>query len=65
MKMIRDYFIRKKERTGDKYDPDSNYEMFFITLLGYAIKTIYSESDDEESKSNNAKAINRIIELFK
>jgi len=36
--------------------------MFFITLLGYAIKTIYSENDDKESDN---KALNSIIELFK
>jgi hypothetical protein len=62
MKMIRDYFIRKKERMGDSYDPESDFEMFFIAILGYSIKTIYSESGDEES---DAKAISRIIMLFK
>ena len=47
---------------GKLFDPDSDFEMFFITLLGYAIKTIYSENEDKES---NEKAINKIIELFK
>ena len=35
--------------------------MFYLTLTGYAIKTIYSETGDED----NEKTINRIIEIFK
>jgi AcrR family transcriptional regulator len=62
LKIFTDYFFRKKEELGKLFDPDSDLEMFFITLLGYAIKTIYSESDD---KGSNEKAINRLIELFK
>jgi len=62
LNMFTDYFFRKKRKMGKLFDPDSDFEMFFITLLGYALKTIYSESDDEDS---NAKVINRIIELFK
>lgn len=62
LKIFTDYFSVKKEKTGKLSDPDSNFEMFFITLLGYAVKTIYSESDDNKY---NAKAISRIIELFK
>jgi len=62
LKMFTDYFFTKKRKTGKSIDPDSDFEMFYITLLGYAVKTIYSESDDKES---NAKTINRIIELFK
>ena len=59
MKMITDYFIRKKERLGMQYDPDGDINMFFTTMTGFAVKSIYSEADD------NDKAINRIIELFK
>lgn len=61
LKMFTDYFHSKREM-GRLVDRGNDFEMFFITLLGYAIKTIYSESDDEESDS---KAIERIIELFK
>jgi hypothetical protein len=60
--MFKDYFLAKKENMGNFFDPDTDFEMFFITLLGYAIKTIYSERDVIES---DAKAINRIIELYK
>ena len=59
VKMITDYFLRKKERIGNQYDPDSEINMFLITMMGFAVKRIYSDADD------NDKAINRIIELFK
>jgi AcrR family transcriptional regulator len=59
MKMITDYFLRKKERIGNQYDNEGEVNMFFITLMGFAVKNIYSDADDDE------KAINRIIELFK
>jgi AcrR family transcriptional regulator len=59
MKMIKDYFLRKKERIGKQYDSDSETKMFFITVMGFAVKSIYSDADEDE------KEINRIIELFK
>jgi AcrR family transcriptional regulator len=59
MKMIADYFLRKKNRIGEKSDPESEINMFFITMVGFAVKSIYSDTDDNE------KPINRIIELFK
>lgn len=62
VQMLTDYFNRKKGRMDKQYDPESDFNMFYITLTGYAIKTIYSDSDYEE---NNEKTINRIIELFK
>src|SRR4030043_2432898 len=48
MKMITDYFSRKKERIGKKYDPDSEINMFFITMMGFAVKSIYTEDDDND-----------------
>jgi AcrR family transcriptional regulator len=62
IKMFRDYFYRKKEKLGKKYDPVRDLEMFYFTLFGYAMKIIYLESEDEVS---NEKEINRIIELYK
>jgi len=59
MKMITDYFLRKKENIGKQHDADSEINMFLITMIGFAVKSIYSDADD------NDKAINRIIELFK
>jgi AcrR family transcriptional regulator len=62
MQMFTDYFERKKGRMGPQYDAESDFNMFYFTLTGYAIKTIYSDTDDDE---NTEKTINRIIELFK
>jgi AcrR family transcriptional regulator len=59
MNMITDYFLRKRERIGEQNDPENEINMFLITMIGFAVKSIYSETDD------NNNAINRIIELFK
>ena len=59
MKMIADYFLRKKERIGKQFDADGEINMFFITMMGFAVKSIYSDAADDK------KGINRIIELFK
>ena len=62
MRMITDYFVRKKELIGEGYDPDIELKMFLITLKGFAITSIYSDDWEDEK---NKKAVNRIIELFK
>jgi len=62
LKMLTDYFILRKEKMGKSYDPEKDFEMFLNSLLGHAIRTIYSEIEDKDS---NEKAINRIIDLFK
>lgn len=62
MKMFRDYFHMKKNKKGISYDPAVDIEMFYLTIVGYAMKTIYSENDDEKTDDNT---INRIIELYK
>lgn len=62
MQMFTDYFERKKGRMGKGYDPESDFNMFYYTLTGYAIKTVYSDNENEE---NNERTINRIIELYK
>jgi len=59
IKMITDYFERKKERVGKDFDPDIEFNMFLITIIGFAVKRVYSDTDD------NMKEINRIIELYK
>ena len=62
MKMITDYFVRKKRIKDENYDPKVEMNMFLITLKGFALTRIYmDDSEDEE----NEKVINRIIELFK
>jgi len=62
MRMIADYFFRKKETMGEGYDYAIETKMFIITLKGFAITRIYSDAREDE---NNEKAINRIIELYK
>jgi len=62
IQMFTDYFDRKKGRMGIQYDAESDFNMFYFTLTGYAIKTIYSDNEDDE---NSEKTINRIIEIFK
>jgi AcrR family transcriptional regulator len=59
IKMIRDYFNRKKEAKGNSFDAETEIDMFFITMAGFAMKSIYSEAGDNE------KEINRIVGLFK
>ena len=62
MKMITDYFMRKKAVKGENYDPMLDIQMFLITIKGYAITTIYSEDTDEINYENS---VNKIIELYK
>jgi hypothetical protein len=61
-KMIRDYFIRKKEIIGDKYDPESEINMFIITMKGFAMSYVYM---DEEDEIYYEKLVDRIIEIYK
>jgi len=62
MRIITDYFIRKKGIRSENYDPLLDLKMFLITLKGYALTSIYTDDSEDE---NNEKAINRIIELYK
>jgi AcrR family transcriptional regulator len=59
VKMIRNYFDGKKEEKGNQFDAETEINLFFITMIGFAIRSIYSETDDNE------KAITRIVGLFK
>ena len=62
MNMITDYFIRRKEKMGEGYDPEIELRMFLITIKGFAMTSIYADDGEDD---NNEKAINRIIELYK
>jgi len=62
MKIIGDYFIRKKERKGADYDPYLDLNMFIITMKGFAITYIYMEPEDDITFN---KTVNRIIEQYK
>jgi AcrR family transcriptional regulator len=62
MKVITEYFIRKKEKRGSEYDPYLDLSMFILTLKGFAITYIYKDNDEEEQYN---KTINMIIETYK
>lgn len=62
MKILNDYFLRKKERMGEEYDPQNEVNMFINTLAGFAITNMFGDGDDTDK---NEKLLNRIIELYK
>ena len=62
MKMITDYFMRKKIIKGDNYNPMLEIQMFLITIKGFAITAIYADDSEEIDYENE---VNKIIELFK
>jgi AcrR family transcriptional regulator len=62
MKVITDYFVRKRERMGPGYDSIAETKLFMLTVKGYAITRIYTGDSEEE---DDEKIINRIIEMFK
>lgn len=60
-RMMQDYFIRKKKRKPEGYDPVIDLNMFIYTLEGFTIVNAYLDEVDEYYDL----AINRIIELYK
>ena len=62
LKMFTEYFFEKKRKLAGIPDPVSEFKMFYASLLGYAIISIYSESNESVSDDS---AINKIIELYK
>lgn len=62
MKIITNYFVRKKERRGSDYDPYLDMTLFILTLKGFAITYVYTDKDDVISYE---KTISQIIELYK
>ena len=62
MKMITDYFMRKKLTKEYDYDPVLDIQMFLITIKGFAITTIYADNYEEVDYDST---VNKIIELYK
>lgn len=62
VKMIREYFERKKTDKPAKYDADLEMHMFINSLLGFALTSIYIDNPEE---IHYEKTVNRIIELYK
>jgi AcrR family transcriptional regulator len=62
VKMIREYFERKKPVKPSDYDPDLEMHMFINTLLGFALTSIYIDDPEE---IHYDKTVNRILEIYK
>lgn len=62
VKMIREYFERKKPVKPPDYDPDLEMHMFINTLLGFALTSIYIDDPEE---IHYDKTVNRILEIYK
>lgn len=62
MKLITEYFVRKKETRSDNYDPYFEMNMFLLTLKGFAITYVYMDEDDD---AYFEKTIEKIIEVYK
>jgi AcrR family transcriptional regulator len=62
VKMIREYFERKKPAPPSGYDPDLEMHMFINTLLGFALTSIYIDDPEE---IHYDKTVNRILEIYK
>ncbi len=60
--MVRDYFLRLKEKKGPDYDPEMEMNLFIMTLKGFAVTFIYSEDDDDE---NFDKCIDAVVRRYK
>jgi AcrR family transcriptional regulator len=61
-RMIADYFLRKKERRPQDYDPVLDMNMFIYAVEGFAMITVYT---DEVDNIYYQKAIDKIIEVYK
>jgi len=62
MKMITEYFVRKKETRGSDYDPYLELNMFILTLKGFALTYIYVDEDVDEYFS---KTVDYIVDTYK
>lgn len=60
--MIADYFVRKKSRKDDDYDPVLDMKMFVYTVEGFIMITVYL---DEIDNNYYDKTIEKIIELYR
>lgn len=62
VKILTDYFVRKKDRGNKGYDPFSELNLFILTLKGFALSFVYMEDKDD---GYYEKTINDIIEKYK
>jgi len=64
MKIITEYFIRKQKTKGDDYDPWLEFNMFMLTLKGFALTYIYMDQDKDDDEYFE-KTVNNIITIYK
>jgi AcrR family transcriptional regulator len=64
MKLIMEYFVRKKEIRGNDYDPWLEMNMFLLTIKGFAITYVFMDQDKDDDEYFE-KTVNNIIALFK
>jgi len=62
MKILTEYFVRKTKNRGSDYDPYLEFNMFLLTLKGFAVTYIYMTENDD---SYFDKTIETIIALYK
>ena len=62
MKMLNGYFSERNLRSGIARDDRTDFEMFLYTFSGFALKIIFSETEDAEA---DMRTLNRILELYK
>lgn len=62
MRLLTEYFIRKKETRGPDYDPYLELNMFILTLKGFAITYIYTDENVDEYFS---KTVDYIVAAYK
>lgn len=61
-KLFSDYFIRKGEKMGHSYNPETEMNMFIITLKGFALTLVFSDAYNETLFNTT---VNRIIQVYK
>ncbi|HBE43015.1 MAG TPA: hypothetical protein DDW27_17790 [Bacteroidales bacterium] len=64
MKVITDYFVRKKITRGDDYDPWLEMNMFILTIKGFAITYVFMDPDKDDQEYF-AKTVEHIISIYK
>jgi len=62
IRILNDYFARKKGRMPAGYDPVTDMNMFLYTIEGFGMTIIFQDEIDDNYYN---KAIDRIIELYK
>jgi len=62
LSVLRDFFIRKKERMPSGYDPETDMKMFLYTIEGYGLSIIFNDTNDDEKHS---RTIDAIINYYK